>query len=57
MTAAKKDDNHAILINVPKWIVTELDREAERLGVPRVNVIIVELAKKAEQMRAKRRGK
>lgn len=49
---------HPILVKIPKWIVKELDLEATRLGgIPRVNVIISELAKRAEAMRARRRGK
>lgn len=58
MSAVKQTDElHAVLVKIPKWIIRELDSEAERLGVPRTNVIVVELAKRAEQMRTRRRGK
>lgn len=63
MSVARKQQHdgellHPVLVKLPKWVVDELDIEATRLGgIPRVSVIIAELAKRAEAMRARRRGK
>ncbi len=40
---------HKVNVDFPAWVVSALDREADRLGVPRQSLIKVWIAERLEQ--------
>ena len=41
-------------VDMPAWMIASLDREAERLGVPRQSLIKLWIAERLEALRARR---
>ena len=46
-------EQRRVNVDLPAWMISSLDREATRLGVPRQSLVKLWLAERLERLRAK----